>query len=180
MTFCTEIEKSILKFVWKHKGPQIAKAILSKKSHAGGITIPDFKLYYIVVTIKEIKTAWYWHKNRQEDQWIRIEDSDINPCIYRQLIFNKGVQITQWRKDSLFNKCCWENCKSTYRKLKLDPSLLLCTKINSQWIKDLYIRLETLKQLQEVVENTLEHISIGNDFLNGPQKAQHLREGMNK
>jgi hypothetical protein len=83
MAIFIKIEKSILKFMWKHKRAQTAKAILSQKRNAEGNTIPDFKLHYRVIVIK---IAWYWHKT-DEDQWNRIEDPDTNPYNCSHLIF---------------------------------------------------------------------------------------------
>jgi hypothetical protein len=134
--------------------------------------MPDPKLYYRAIVIK---TAWYWYSDRQVDQWNRIEDPEMNPHTYGHLIFDKEATSIQWKKDSIFNKWCCFNLELSCRKIQIDSFLSLCINFKSKWIRELQIKPETLKIIEERAGKSLKVTCTGEKFLNRTAMACAVR-----
>ena len=163
MTFFIELEQMILKFVWSHKRPRIAEAILKKKFEAGGISLSDFRQYYKATVIK---MAWCWHKNRPVDPRNRIESSEINPETYSQLIVDKGGKNAQWGK--VYSKWHWESWRATCKSVKLGDTVTAYPKINSERLKDTDIRHDTIQLLEESAGKAFSDTNCTDVFLGRP------------
>jgi hypothetical protein len=119
--------------------------------------------------------------DRQVDQWHRIEDPEMNPHIYGHLIFDKRAKTILWKKkDSIFNKWCWHNWWLSCRRMQFDPFLSPFTKVKSKWIKELHIKPETLKCIEEKVEKILEYMGTGEKFLSRTEMACAVRSRIYK
>ena len=126
------------------------KAVLRKKNGAEEIRLLDFRLYYKATIIKTIQ---YWHKNKCKSVGQDSKPHNKSMHLWSINQQQRWLEYTM-RKDSFFSKWCWANWTATCKKMKLEHSLILCKKINSKWIKDLNVRPDTIKLLDEYRQNT--------------------------
>ena len=175
--FFTELEQIISQFVWKYKKnlnsqsnlekeewnwrnqPAWLQALLQSHSHQDSMVLGKRQKY------------------RSMEQ---IESPEISPRTYGHLIFDKGGQNIQWRKENLFYKWCWEIWSTTCKRKKLEHFLAQYTKINSKWIKDLNVRPETIKLLEENIGKTLSNINHSWILYEPPPRVLEIKAKINK
>ena len=168
MAFFTELEQKISQFVWKHKRPQIAKAVLRKK-----MELEESSFLTSGYTTKLLSRQYGTGTKTNTDQWNNTDSPEMNLCTCGDLSFDTGGNNIQWGKDSLFSKWCWENWTAACERKKLEHFLTPCTKI--KWIKDLNVGPETLKLLEENIGRPLDDINQSKILYDPPPRVTEIK-----
>ena len=174
MVFFTELEEKILQFEWKQRKTLNSQSNLEKEKQSWRNQAPWLQTILQIYSNQDsvVLAQKYW--SMKQDRKPR------NKLMHHgQLIYDKGGETIQWRKDSVFSKWCWENRTATFKRMKLEHSLIPYTKINSKWIKDLNVRPDTIKLLEENLGRTLSDINHSNIFFNLSPTVMEIKTKIN-
>ena len=154
---------------------QVAKAIL-RKNKTEDIMLPDFKLYCKGKQNNMVLAQKQKHRSMEQERNPRDKPTHLWSTNLRQ----RRQGYTMEKKDSLFNKWCWENWTATCKRMKLEYSLTPYTKINSKWIRDLNVSPDTIKLLEENIGRTLFDINHSKMFFDPPPRVMEVKTKINK
>ena len=174
--FFTELERAIWKFIWNNKSPRIAKTILNNKRTSGGNTMPDLKQLHRTI---EIKSAWYWYSDRQTNGMeLKTQKWTHTPMVTWSL--TKKLKPSSGKNTAFSTNGAGKNWQLSCRRMWIDPFLSPCTMLKSKWIKELHIKPETLKFIEEKVGKSLKDMGTGGKFLNRRAMACAVRSRIDK
>ena len=147
-SYLVDIDKLILRFIWRSEGPRAANTLLKEKNKVVGLMLTDLKTYYKATVIK---TVWDWQRNRQIDQWSKIESPEIDTHKHSQQIIDSGVEAVQGSKDGPSTNGAGTTGCPHAKNLIWTQTTLPFTRLNANWVININVRHKAMKLLEDSV-----------------------------